>query len=115
MGTLIIDKVIMNETPQHGTWLFCFSVTHGEDEYTFNIPDKEFEGDGITIEMNLEVFDVERGDEVTFFMGLDNDQSDVCSNNPSEKCDGKIRASSSGSKRFNPRDDWSFILYFHMQ
>jgi len=115
MGTLIIDKIIMNETPQIGTWFFCFSVTYGEDEYTFNIPGREFEGDGIPIDMNLEVFDIEKGAEVNFFMGLDNDQSDVCSENPSEKFQGKFRASSHGSKRFNPRDDWSFILYFHLQ
>jgi hypothetical protein len=84
MGTLVIDRIRMYETPQSGTWLLClriWDVNDPENSDDFHIPNKEYEGDGIDItpvdpsepadQQRLELSDIEPGTEIKFWMGLD--------------------------------------------
>ena len=112
---LKIDNIVMNSTPQSGTWLICFTIRKGEDENTFNIPHKEYKDDGITIDMGLELPDVSRGDKVQWEIALDDDQADVCGNKAEDKASGELTVVSKGSKRVNARDNWSFIINYHLE
>ncbi|WNB73893.1 hypothetical protein [Methylomonas koyamae] len=114
-GILVVDSIVMNSTPQSGTWLFCFTVKKGDNENTFNVPNKEFKDNGITIDTKLELADVNRGDKVQFEMGLDDDQADVCGSKAEDKASGEFTVVSKGSKKVNPRDNWSFIINYHLE
>jgi hypothetical protein len=113
--TLIIDKVVVNKTPRSGLWLLCFTVSHGVDEMTFNVPNKQFDGSGVEIVLDVEVPDVRRGDAVRWDMKLDGDQADVCSAEAENKSSGSFKATSRGSKVFSPTGKWSFVIYWHME
>jgi hypothetical protein len=111
--TLVIDRVLVNETPQSGTWLMCFTAQSGEVENTFNVPDRNYSGDGVTIRMNLQLSPVNAGDKVDFSMYLDDDQSSVCADSAEDKSADSFQAGS-GSKRVN-RDSFNYIVYDSMK
>src|SRR6188474_504167 len=62
--TLVIDGVLMEKTPQTGTWLFCFQAISGVSTNTFHIPDKKYEGDGTFINMGLQFPNVQQNQSV---------------------------------------------------
>jgi hypothetical protein len=111
--TLVIDRVVVNRTPQSGTWLMCFTAQAGEIENTFHHPDETYSGDGITIRMNLQLSPVSVGDTVDFSMNLDDDEADVCSSSAEDKSADTFTAGT-GSKRVN-RDNFNYIVYYHMK
>ncbi len=124
-GTLVIDRFTMNETPQTGTWLMCFKIQDADgNEGIFNIPHKEYEGDGIIIEaknvhlpeddQRVELTDVELGAELTFWIGLDDDQADVCTD-AEDKYSSTIKVKKKGRKSFHPSGDWDFIISYHWE
>ena len=112
-GILIIDNIVMNSTPQSGTWLMCFTAQSGDIENTFNQPDRTFEHDGITIRMNLRLSPVNVGDRVDFSLHLDDDQADVCNDSAEDKSADWFPAGA-GSKRVN-RDSFNYIVNYRMQ
>jgi hypothetical protein len=111
---LVIDKVVVNETPQTGTWLMCFMAKSGKGENTFNVPDKTYSGDGITIDMGLAITPITSNDQINFNMFLDDDQADVCGNDAEDKSTDSFIATSQGSKVVE-RDNFNYIVYWHMQ
>ncbi len=111
--TLVIDRVVVNGTPQSGTWLMCFTAQAGDVENTFNVPDRTYSGDGITIRMNLQLSPVEVGQKVDFTMHLDDDQADVCADSAEDKSADSFQAGN-GSKRVN-RDNFNYIVYYSMR
>jgi hypothetical protein len=110
--TLVIDDVVVNETPQSGTWLMCFTAQSGDVEATFNEPDREFSGDGIKIRMNLKLSPVSVGDKVDFYMRLDDDQADVCVDSAEDKSSGSFLAGD-GSKQVTA-GSFNYIVHFRM-
>jgi hypothetical protein len=114
-AVLIIDTIIMHSIPQLGTTLFCFIIKKGDNEKTFNIPYKEFGGDSIIIDMNLQLTNVNIGDEVQWEMGLDDDQTDVCGSRAEDYAEGSFIITQKGSKKENPKNNWSFIINYHLQ
>lgn len=110
---LVIERVVVNGTPQSGTWLMCFTAQSGDVENTFNAPDRTYSGDGITIRMNLELSPVEVGDTVDFTMHLDDDQADVCADSAEDKSADSFRAGT-GAKRVN-RDNFNYVVHFRMR
>lgn len=110
--TLVIDKLVMNSTPQSGTWLFCFGASAGNSSAAYNQRDKEFEGDGVQISMGLELPEVVPGTAVAFTVRLDDDQSDVCAESAEDRTSGKFTPSSSGSESFS---DGEFRYVLHWQ
>jgi hypothetical protein len=112
--TLVIDRILMNETPQTGTWLMCFNaVSPVGDQKWFNIPDHEYERDNITIAMNLEVPYNKIGEVMNWNLQLDDDQEDVCSNNAEDRCNGNFTITSNGNKYYYINDHWKFTVYWH--
>lgn len=112
---LIIDNIVMNKTPQTGTWLFCFQVaTESGAEGTYHIPNKTYESDGTKIVMNLKLCDIYRGEKVSFKCYLDNDEGDVCSESAADKSNGDFLAKREGSKTFS-LDNWCYIISWHLE
>lgn len=114
-AVLVIDTIIMHSIPQLGTALFCFTIKKGENVKTFNIPDKELSGDSIIINMNLQLANINIGDEVQWEMGLDDAQSDVCGSRAEDQAEGSFIVMHRGSKKENPKNNWSFIINYHLQ
>jgi hypothetical protein len=111
--TLQIDKVVVDRTPQSGTWLMCFMAnSESGASGTFNIPNREYSGDGITIDMNLELPNVKDGEKISFRKYLDDDQSDVCGSNAEDKSNGEFRVTSSGSQHFS-FSNWEYTVFWH--
>lgn len=112
---LYIDKLIMHQTPQSGTWLFCFQAkSASESEGVFHIPDRTYENDGITIDMKLKLTDVLRGEKISFKCRLDDDEADVCAESAEDKSNGEFLANMEGSKQFS-FDNWSYTIYWHLE
>jgi hypothetical protein len=112
-STLVIERVVVNETPQSGTWLMCFHAQVGDIEGTFNIPDREYSGDGITIPMNLQLSPVEVGDTVDFSMQLDDDQADVCDGDAEDKSADTFTVGR-GTKRV-VRGDFNYVVHYRVK
>lgn len=111
--TLVIDKVVVDETPQSGTWLMCFMANaESGASNTFNVPNRTYSGDGITIDMNLELPNVRDGEKISFRKYLDDDQADVCGNAAEDKSNGEFRVSSNGSQHFS-FDNWEYTVFWH--
>lgn len=110
--TLVIEKMVVNQTPQSGDWLMCFMAnSEGGSSNTFNRPNSTYSGDGITIDMNLELSNVKDGEKISFKKYLDDDQADVCGNQAEDKSSGEFNVSSSGSKTFS-FDRWVYTVYW---
>jgi hypothetical protein len=90
--TLVIDKVVVNKTPRGGPWLICFTATHGDDEVTFNVPNRKFEGSGVEIVLGVEVPEVRKGDGIRWDMKLDDEQANVCSDEAGDRSSGRFSA-----------------------
>jgi peptidoglycan hydrolase-like protein with peptidoglycan-binding domain len=112
--TLVVDKLVMRDTPQSGTWLFCFTITAGKSA-TFHIPNREYEGDNLTIDMGLRLHNVANGANVSFRVHLDDDESDVCSGRAEDQSSGSFRASVRGSQAFAPAGDWHYEIFWHLE
>jgi hypothetical protein len=110
MPKLTITNVIQHKTPQSGTWLHCFQATCGAASGTHNVPDQEHSGDDARVDMNLVLTPVNIGDTCRFHIGLDDDQSDVCSPQAEDQTDGQFVVTSAGSQTFNAGDDWAYTV-----
>ena len=115
VGTLIVDVVLMKETPQSGTWLFCFSAATGNASNQFHIPNQEYEGENVSIGMGLRLDNVPVNNPVHFRMNLDDDEADVCTDNAEDKSSGSFTASVQGQQFFRPLEDWQYTIYWHME
>jgi hypothetical protein len=120
-GTLVIDRFNVRETPQCGTWLMCFRVFHPDGtEAEFHVPNYVYEGDGITIEAlnhgkkRVELTDVTTGQKLKWWMGLDDDEADVCSD-AEDQCRGDLLVKKKGYKSYHPQDDWDFSIEWHWE
>ena len=110
--TLVIEKVVVDETPQSGTWLMCFMANaEGGSSATFNVPNRTYSGDGITIDMNIEIPNVTDGQKINFRKYLDDDQADVCGNAAEDKSNGDFRVSSAGSQHYS-FDNWEYTVFW---
>ena len=112
---LVIDNMVVQQTPQSGTWLMCFAARSPQGaQNVFNIPNRTYEGDGIVIDMHLVLSPVAEGERITFTCQLDDDQADVCGNEAEDKSAGDFIASEDGSAAFS-FDNWVYTLNWHME
>lgn len=112
---LVIDRMIVQQTPQSGTWLMCFMAkAQSGVQNVFNVPNQTYEGDGITIDMNCVLSPIAAGERISFKCQLDDDQADVCGNGAEDKSGGEFLASVDGSQAFS-FDNWVYSLYWHME
>ncbi len=88
----------MYSIPQLGTTLF-FTIKKGENIKTFNILDRELSGDSIVINMNIQLGNINIGDEVEWEMGLDDAKSDICGSRAEDQAEGSFIVMQRGSKK----------------
>src|SRR6185295_3121953 len=91
--TLIIDKIVMHQTPQAATWFVCFDAKVDGAMQRFHIPNKEYDKDGVTIQMDLKIPNVRSGQTCTFRCQLDDIDDDVCTDDIDNTSSGKFTVS----------------------
>lgn len=112
MARLVITHVIHHKTPQSGTWQHCFQANSGIASGTHNLHEKEYEGDDAKVDMNLVLQPVNLGDQCRFHIGLDDDQSDVCSPQAEDQSNGSFSITPTGSQTFDADEDWSYTVFW---
>ncbi|WP_375448522.1 hypothetical protein [uncultured Fibrella sp.] len=115
LSVLVIDKIVVSQTPQSGTWLMCMTFSGKKEQQTlFHEPDKEYEGDGITIELNKSLTGIKEKDKITFTCYLDDDEADVCSK-AEDQSGGSFFASADGAQKYTFKQGWNYEIFWHMQ
>lgn len=113
--TLVIDRMLVEQTPQSGTWLFCFQANAASGANNlFHIPNETYSGDGITIDLNLSLSPVTPGELISFKAQLDDDEADVCGNDAEDKSTGSFNATATGNQVFS-FDNWVYTLTWHLE
>ncbi len=128
---LIIDKIVIHDTPQAGGFLMCFEAKVGTKSALYHEEGQEFDGDyPIPIETGIRIPDVKEGDQCEFKMLLDDDPEEVCAD-ADNKSRNRFRITEKGEKVFNFGDEsdenwhppvagnqdveWSYTIYWHLE
>jgi hypothetical protein len=113
--TLVIDKIVMHRTPQSAEYFLCFDATVGETTKRFNIPDKTYEKNDLTIVTELAVPNVRKDAACKFVMKLDDVAGDECTEEMDNRSSGSFTVTESGSQEFKPEGQWRYTIYWHLK
>jgi hypothetical protein len=113
--TLVIDKILMHRTPQAAEYFLCFEATVGETTKRFNIPDKTYEKNDLTIATDLAVANVRKDATCKFVMKLDDVAGDECTEEMDNRSIGSFTVTESGSQEFKPEGQWRYTIYWHLK
>ena len=113
--TLIIDKIVMHQTPQVATWFVCFEARTDGAMQRYRVPNQSFDKDGVTIQMDLKVPNVRPGQTCTFKCQLDDVEDDVCTDEIDNTSSGKFTVTESGSQEYKPEDRWRYTISWHLK
>ncbi len=112
---LVIDKIVMHKSPQSTEYYLCFDATVGAATKRFNVPDKTYEKDGVTIVTDLTIPNVGPDATCKFVLKLDDLAGDECGEDMDNRSDGSFTITDSGSKEFKPEGQWRYTLYWHLK
>lgn len=113
--TLVIDKIVMHQTPQTDVWYLCFDATVGEATKRFNIPNKGYQKDELTIPTDLAVPNVRPEQTCKFVMKLDDVPGDECTEEMDNRSSGSFTVTETGSQAYKPEDHWRYTIYWHLK
>jgi hypothetical protein len=113
--TLVIDKVVMHQTPQAAEYFLCFEATIGEATKRFNIPDKTYEQKDTTIATDLAIPNVRKDATCKFVMKLDDVAGDECTEEMDNRSAGSFTVTESGSQEFKPEGQWRYTIHWHLK
>ena len=113
--TLVIDKIMMHTTPQTAEWYLCFEATVGDATKRFNVPNKTYEKEEVTIPTELTLANVRKDQTCKFVMKLDDVAGDECTEEMDNKSTGSFTVTDSGSQAFKPEDHWRYTIYWHLK
>jgi hypothetical protein len=113
--TLVIDKIVLHKTPQAAEWYFCFDATVGDATKRFNVPDKTYQKDEVTITTDLSIPNVRADQTCKFVMKLDDVAGDECTDEMDNKSTGSFTVTASGSQTFKPEDGWSYTIHWRLK
>lgn len=113
--TLVIDKIVMHKSPQSSEYFLCFDATVGEATKRFNIPDKTYEKDGLTIVTDLAIPNVRKDAPCKFVLKLDDVAGDECTEEMDNRSAGNFTVTDSGSQEFKPEGQWRYTIYWHLK
>lgn len=113
--TLVIDKIVMHQTPQTAEWYLCFEATVGNVTKRFNIPDKTYEKNELTIVTDLAIPNVRKDQVCKFVMKLDDVAGDECTEEMDDRSAGSFTVTESGSQVYKPEEYWRYTLYWHLK
>ena len=112
---LVIDKIVVHKSPQSTEYYLCLDATVGEATKRFNVPDKTYEKDGVTIVTDLTIPNVRKDAICKFVMKLDDVAGDECGEDADIRSDGSFTVTDSGSQEFKPEGQWRYTLYWHLK
>jgi hypothetical protein len=113
--TLVIDKILMHQTPQTEVWYLCLDATVGEATKRFNVPNKGYEKDELTIPTDLAIPNVLPGQTCKFVMKLDDVPGDECTEEMDNRSAGSFTVTESGSQTYKPEDHWRYTIHWHLK
>jgi hypothetical protein len=113
--TLVIDKIVMHRSPQSAEYFLCFEASVGEATKRFNVPDKTYEKDGLTIATELAIPNVSQGATCKFVLKLDDVSGDECTEEMDNRSAGSFTVTESGSQEFKPEGQWRYTIYWHLK
>jgi len=87
----------------------------GDATKRFNIPNKTYEKDEVTIQTDLAIPNVRKDQTCKFVMKLDDVAGDECSDEEDNKSTGSFAVTDSGSQTFRPEDHWRYTVYWHLK
>lgn len=113
--TLVIDKIVLNQKLQDSDWYFCFEATVDGVTKRFNVPNKIFNKNELTIETDLSVPNVKAGQTCKFVMKMDDVPGDECTEEMDNRSAGSFNVTDSGSQEFKPEDQWRYTIHWHLK
>jgi hypothetical protein len=114
-STLVIDEVVMADTPQSATWYFCFEAKVGDVTKRYYVQNKGFDKNQVTIPVALEIPQVKTGQKCTFKMQLDDIDEDACSDEMDNQSKGEFTVSEKGEQAYKPEDNWKYTIKWHLK
>ena len=113
--TLVIDKIVMQKTPQSSEYYLCFDATVGETTTRFHVENKAYEKDGLTIATDLAIPNVRKDQSCKFVMKLDDVAGDECTDEMDNRSEGSFTTTESGSQEYKPEGQWDYTIYWHLK
>jgi hypothetical protein len=114
-GTLVIDEIVMADTPQSSTWYVCFEAKVEDVTRRYYVQNKGYEKNQVTIPVALELPQVKPGQKCSFKLQLDDADEDACGEEADNSSKGEFTVSDKGSQAFKPEDNWKYTINWHMK
>ncbi len=114
-STLVIDEVVMADTPQSATWYFCFEAKVEGVTRRHYVQNKGYDKNQVTIPMALEIPQAKPGQKCTFKMQLDDVDEDACSDEMDNQSKGEFTISEKGEQAYKPEDNWKYTIKWHLK
>ena len=114
-STLVIDEVVMADTPQSSTWFVCFEVKVGDATKRYYVANKGFDKNKVTIPVALELPNVKAGEKCSFTLRLDDVDEDACGEEADNNSKGEFTVSDKGTQSYKPEDNWKYTINWHMK
>jgi len=114
-ATLVIDEIVMADTPQSATWYICFEAKVGDVTKRYYVANKGYDKNQVTIPVALELPQAKAGQKCTFKMQLDDIDEDACSDEMDNQSKGEFTVSEKGTQAYKPEDNWKYTINWHMK
>ena len=114
-SALVIDEIVMADTPQSATWYFCFEAKVEGVTKRYYVANKGYDKNQVTIPVALELPQVKAGQKCTFKMQLDDIDEDACSDEMDNLSKGEFTVSEKGEQAYKPEDNWKYTIRWHLK
>ena len=114
-STLVIDEVVMADTPQSSTYYLCFEAKIGDVTRRYYVQNKGFDKNQVTIPVALELPQVKAGQKCSFKLSLDDVDEDACGEEADNNSKGEFTVSEKGTQAYKPEDNWKYTINWHMK
>ena len=114
-STLVIDEVVMADTPQSSTWFVCFEAKVEGVTKTYHVEGKSFDNNKVKIPVALALPNVKAGQKCSFTLRLDDVDEDACGEEADNTSKGEFTVSDKGTKDYKPEDNWKYTINWHMK
>ncbi len=114
-GTLIIDEIEMEDTPQTAIWYLCLEATVGGAKKQHFLPDKGYDKNKLTIPVGIEFPKASAGQKCSFRLQLDDVVEDTCGEEPDQRGTGEFTVSERGSQMYKPMENWRYTIRWHLK
>jgi hypothetical protein len=114
-STLVIDDIVLADTPQSATWYICFEAKVGDVTKRYYVANKGYEKNQVTIPVALELPNVKAGQKCSFKMQLDDVDEDACGDEADNSSKGEFTVSEKGEQAYKPEDNWKYTIRWHLK